>query len=64
MKEMTYDMWMAAGYCVRKGEKSMGRDRHGRPTFKREQVEERSDFMRPKYSDSDRLMDTEDLCGE
>jgi hypothetical protein len=38
MKNMTYDDWKLAGYQVKKGVKSCGRDAKGRALFSRDQV--------------------------
>ena len=39
MKAMTYEDWNGAGFYVKRGEKASGRDKHGNPTFTREQVD-------------------------
>jgi hypothetical protein len=41
MKAKTYEDWQTIGYQVIKGEKSTGRDKNGKATFTRNQVEER-----------------------
>jgi len=46
MKSRTFDEWKASGYRVLKGEKSTGRDKLGRPTFTRDQVDEDDAFDR------------------
>lgn len=39
MKSLTYRDWQAAGYQVKRGEKASGKDKQGRPTFTRDQVD-------------------------
>ena len=40
MKAKTFDDWKLLGYCVSKGQKATGRDKNGKATFTRDQVEE------------------------
>lgn len=40
MKSLTYDQWKAAGFFVRKGEKSKERNKKGEALFTRAQVED------------------------
>ena len=44
MKAKTYDEWRELGYQVQKGEKSTGRNKDGKATFNRSQVEEREEY--------------------
>lgn len=46
MKAKTWEDWKAAGFYVRKDEKAQGRDKAGRPTFTRAQVETSEAFDR------------------
>jgi hypothetical protein len=39
MKAMTYDDWRDAGFYVKHGEHSTGKDKRGHATFTRDQVE-------------------------
>lgn len=39
MKALAYEDWTAAGFHVKRGERSKGRDKQGRPTFTRDQVD-------------------------
>jgi hypothetical protein len=41
MKSKTYEEWREIGYQVMKGQKASGRNKDGKATFTREQVEER-----------------------
>jgi len=50
MKMKTYDDWRAAGYQVKRGAISQGRDKEGKALFCRKQVEERRDFDRREGS--------------
>ncbi len=44
MKALTYDEWRAAGFAVKKGETTTGRNRYGEATFTRVQVEPMKSF--------------------
>ena len=44
MKAKTYDEWRELGYQVCRGERSTGRNKDGKATFTREQVEESERF--------------------
>ena len=46
MKPKTFDEWKAAGFWIRKGEKSTGRNKEGKPTFTRDQVDADDRFDR------------------
>ncbi len=53
MKARTFDDWKAAGYRVRRGERSTGRcTRTGLATFMRDQVEEDDRFDRRANDDA------------
>lgn len=52
MKARTFDDWKAAGYRVLRGERASGRDRAGRATFNRDQVEEDDRFDRRAIDDA------------
>lgn len=59
MKAMTYDSWMAAGFHVRKGERSTQRNKKGEAVFTRDQVEENG----PRDHD-DQILSHDDLYGD
>ena len=46
MKFLTFDEWKALGYRVRRGEKASGRNKQGKATFTRDQVDEDESFDR------------------
>lgn len=46
MKSLTFDEWKALGYQVRRGEKASGRNKQGKATFNRDQVDEDGNFDR------------------
>lgn len=52
--DWTYDQWKEAGYQVRKGEKSTGRNEFGKATFSFDQVDEDQeyDFDNGEYEDN------------
>lgn len=43
MKPLSYDDWQAAGFQVRKGQKATGVNKAGKPTFTREQVDDKDE---------------------
>ncbi len=46
MKLKTVDGWKELGYHVKKGEKAMAFDQHGKALFKREQTEDSYTFSK------------------
>lgn len=40
MKSLTYEEWKEIGYQVLKGERATGKNKDGRPTFVRDQVDD------------------------
>ena len=57
MRAMTLESWNAAGFRVRRGEKSSGRDATGRPTFTRDQVDDAGDLDIAPSLDEDLELD-------
>lgn len=39
MKAMSFENWQLAGFHVKRGEHATGRDKEGKPTFTRDQVD-------------------------